>query len=171
MIRLEWRGVNIVCETVAEVLAIVDAVGDRVGAPARVEKPLSDSLPIEPPASRERREPPKLNAPHVTGVGGRRIGRKPTFTDEELVQLHSRLVKGERIEDLAATKGKPARLLYQAFNRKGLPVKFPRANADVVDPDPEVSNIRIDRGIPVRKLAPGQSGIQEEDGSYRKARP
>ena len=174
---MEVNGFTIRVERVEDAVALLRALSEQPAMPAKVEKPLSDSLPVSgPPPAREprtRRDPPKLREPHVTGVGGGRIGRKPTWTDDELVQLHARLKAGERIEDLAAERGKVGRALYQAFGRKGLPVKFARPNPvqyEVIDPDPEVSNIRIDRSeVPVRRLAPGESRVENSKGEYVKA--
>lgn len=148
MFTLNVHGIEIRCDSAADAAALIAALGDLGAArllPPAATGPKEDTRPHRSPRA----------TPAPKRVPGIRIGRKPTWTDEEVAQLHARLKKGERIEDLAAERGKPAAALYQLFRRKGLAVKFARPTAA---PPP-----------PVRRLAPGESGVEDEKGSYRKA--
>lgn len=164
MFTIRIGGIEVTCGSVADTAALIAALGERGAArllPDAVAERAADtsSGPPSPPATRAPRASVAPVAPSKK-TGGQSPwsrGRKPTWTEDELKSLHARLRAGERLDELAAEKDAPPHRLYQSFKRAGLSVKFARPSAV---PEPSV---------PVRRLAPGESGVEDEKGSYRRA--
>lgn len=149
MFTIRIGGIEVECGNVTDAAALIAALGERGAArllPTAVAEPKADTR-VGPPAPRRVQAVQSLAKKPAPG----HKGRAPTWSPDELKALSARLRNGERLDVLAAEKGKRPVALYQSLRRAGLPAKYVAAAVPAI-----------------RKLAPGASGLEDEKGSYRK---
>lgn len=159
MFTIRIGGIEVTCEGAADAAALIAALGERGAArllPDAAVGRAADTISGSPP-SRATRTPrarvaPAAPAPKSAGQRPFSRGRKPTWTPEELKAIGARVARGERLDELAAERGKSTQALWQALKKQGLPTKFVAQSAPAV-----------------RRLAPGESGVEDAKGTYRKA--
>lgn len=148
MFSIRIGGIEVTCESAVDAAALIAALGERGAArllPATVD---TGARQTESP---KKAKPPKAAAPAAAQRNGG--GRPATWTEAELRAISTRIVdKGERIDEIAAERGRDYSALYGALRRNGLPYKYVPSN-----------------GPPIRRLAPGESGVEDHKGSIRKA--
>lgn len=150
MFSLRIGGIEVTCGSAVDAAALIAALGE-LGATKLLPAAVGPARAPVAPAPRARRAKAVAVAPKKKGA--RLYGGRPrTWSDEELKALSARLRAGERLDVLAAEKGKRPVGLYAALRRAGLPTKY-----------------EAPAGPVVRKLPPGESRMVDDKGYHRRA--
>lgn len=137
MFRVKLNGIEIECDSVSDVSAVIAALQQRRGGVISAPEPRTARKPAAPA--------------HAVPTGKRR-GRVPAIDEKLARKLHVLYLAGASLMELARDNGLGSGgSLWARFKALGLPTGTKAKAAAAAT-------------VPVKRLAPGQSGIRDEKG-------